>query len=73
MLNDQNIPLPDKPQRSPGFVQKQPPEVFCKKGVVKNFANFTGKHLCWSLFLITLQVFRPTTLLKRYSNTDVFL
>ena len=20
-----------------------------KKGVLKNFANFTGKHLCWSL------------------------
>ena len=22
-----------------------------KKGVLKNFANFTGKQLCWSLFL----------------------
>ena len=22
------------------------PEVFCKKGVLKNFAKFTGKHLC---------------------------
>ena len=30
-LNDQKIPLPDKSQRSPGFVQKQPPEVFCKR------------------------------------------
>ena len=20
-----------------------------KKGVLKNFSNFTGKHLCWSL------------------------
>ena len=29
-------------------MQKQPPEVFCKKGVLKNFANFTEKHLCWS-------------------------
>ena len=28
---------------------------FCKKGVLKSFANFTGKHLCWSLFLIKLQ------------------
>ena len=37
-------------------MQKQPPEVFCKKkGFLKNFADFTGKHLCWSLFLITLQ------------------
>ena len=24
--------------------------VFCKKGVLKNFAKFTGKHLCQSLF-----------------------
>ena len=39
-----------------------------KVGVVKNFANFTGKHLFWSLFLIKLQA-----LLKRDSNTGVFL
>ena len=26
-----------------------------KKAVLKIFANFTGKHLCWSLFLIKLQ------------------
>ena len=31
------------------------PEVLCKKIVFKNFAIFTGKHLCWSLFLIKLQ------------------
>ena len=24
------------------------PEVFCKKGVLRNFAKFTGKHLCQS-------------------------
>ena len=24
-------------------------EVFCKKGVLRNFAKFTGKHLCQSL------------------------
>ena len=30
--------------------QKQPPEVFFKKGVLKNFAKFTGKHLYHSLF-----------------------
>ena len=24
-------------------------------GVLKNFTNFTGKHLCWSLFLMKLQ------------------
>ena len=30
-------------------VQKQPPEMFCKIGVLKNFAKFTGKHLCQRL------------------------
>ena len=30
--------------------QKQPPEVFCEKGVPRNFANITGKHLSQSLF-----------------------
>ena len=24
--------------------------MFCKKGVLRNFAKFTGKHLCQSLF-----------------------
>ena len=43
-----------------------------EKTVLKNFAIFTGKHLCWSLFLIKLQDFRPATLLERDSNTDVF-
>ena len=30
--------------------QKQSPEVFCKKGTLRNFAKFTGTHLCQSLF-----------------------
>ena len=29
--------------------QKQLSEVFYKKGIYKNFAKFTGKHLCQSL------------------------
>ena len=49
------------------------PKVLCKKSVFKNLANFTEKQLCRSLFLIKLQAFRPATLLKRVSNTDVFL
>ena len=28
-----------------GNGQKQPPDVFYKKGVLRNFAKFTGKHL----------------------------
>ena len=31
-------------------IQKQPPEVFHKKGILKNFAKFTGKPLYPSLF-----------------------
>ena len=34
------------------------PEVFCKKGILGNFAKFTGKHLCKSRL-------RPATLLKK--------
>ena len=73
MLNEQKIPLPNEPQRSPGFVQKQSPEVLCKKKCSQKFANFTGKHQCWSLFLIKLQAFRPATLLKSDYNNGVFL
>ena len=36
-------------------------QMFFKIGVLKNFAIFTGKSLCWSLFLIKL--------LKRNTNT----
>ena len=32
------------------FLQKQPPEVFYKKGVLRNFTKFAGKHQCQSLF-----------------------
>ena len=28
-----------------------------EKAVLKNFALFTGKHLCWNLLLIDLQDF----------------
>ena len=27
--------------------QKQAPDVFCKKGILRNFTKFTEKHLCW--------------------------
>ena len=34
-------------------IQRQPPKVFFNTGVLKNFANFTGKH---QLYLINLQL-----------------
>ena len=41
------------------------PEVFCKKGVLRNFSKFTGKHLCQSLFFNKVASLRPKTLLKK--------
>ena len=41
--------------------------MFFKIGVLKNFGNFTGKHLYWSLF--KLQLWRVVTLSRRDSNT----
>ena len=31
-------------------IQKHPSELFCKKGVLRNFTKYTWKHLCQSLF-----------------------
>ena len=39
--------------------QKQPPEVFYKKGVFRNFAKFTGKHLCQSFFFNKVADVKP--------------
>ena len=34
-------------------------DVFCKKGVLRNFAKFTGKHLCQSLYFNKVAGLRP--------------
>ena len=46
--------------------------MYFRIGALKDFAIFTEKHLCWSLFLINIQAWRPATLLKRDSNIGVF-
>ena len=56
------------------YFKKQPPEVFYKKAVLKNLAMFTTRKQLWcSLFLSKLHTLRPVALLKRGSNTGVFL
>ena len=35
------------------------------KGVLRNFAKFTGKHLCQSLFFNKIASLRPATLLRK--------
>ena len=48
-------------------------KMFFKIGALKNFANFTGKHLCWmeSLFNKVAGLKRSATLLKR-DSTQMF-
>ena len=38
---------------------------FVKRGVHKNFAKFTGQHLCWSFFFNKVTGLRSATLLKK--------
>ena len=45
------------------FVQKQPPELFNKKGVLRNSTKFTGKRLCQRLAFNNVASLRPATLL----------
>ena len=40
-------------------IRSSRPEMFCKKGVLKNFAKFTGKHLSQSLFFHKVADLRP--------------
>ena len=41
------------------------PEVFCKKGALRNFAKFTGKHLRQSLFFNKIEDLNPATSSKK--------
>ena len=41
------------------------PDVFCNKGVLKNFRKFKEKNLCWSLYFTNIAGLRPATLLKK--------
>ena len=48
-------------------------QVFCKEGVLENFAKFTGKHLCQSLFFNKVAGLGLRPYLKRGSGRSVFL
>ena len=49
-------------------MQKQPSEGFFKKSFMRNFPEFTKKHLCWNLFFDKVKLCRSATSLK-YWNT----
>ena len=46
---------------------------FIKKIVLKNFAIFTEKQLCWNLFFDKNADLHACNFIKRYSATQVFL
>ena len=54
-------------------VQKQSPRGVLQKGVLRDSANFIGKHLRQSFFFNKSAGLRPATYLKSDSGTGVFL
>ena len=50
---------------SDSFFRSSRPDVFHKKGVLRNFAKSTRKHLCQSFFFNKVAGLRPATLLKK--------
>ena len=43
-----------------------------RQSALENLASFTEKHLCWSLFLISLQACGPEAFLKRDFSASIF-
>ena len=43
-----------------------------KRDVLRNFAKFTGKHLCQNVLFKNVAGLRPATLLKKETLTHVF-
>ena len=41
------------------------PNVFCEKGFLRNFAKFTGRHLCQSFLFNKVAGLKPATLFKK--------
>ena len=53
------------PPIKPQYSRSSRPEVFYKQSVLRNFAKFTEKHLCQSLFFNKVAGLRPAALLKK--------
>ena len=51
------------------YFRSNSPEVFCKKGVLRNSAKFTGEQLCQSLFFNKVAGFRPLVCNFIYKET----
>ena len=53
------------------FQRSSCPEVFCKKGVLRNVIKFTRKHLCQSLFFDKVAGLRHATLIIKETLAQV--
>ena len=53
-------------------IRSSRPWVFYKKGVLKDFPKFTGKHFCRALFFNKITAQRPATLLKKRIRNRCF-
>ena len=70
----ENCFLREYSKRKLDYIRSSRPEAFCKIGVLRNFAKFTGKQLCQSLFFNKVAGLWSTTLLKkRDPGTGVLL
>ena len=52
-------------QSMPRSLRSNRQDVFYEKGVLKNLAKFTGKHLCQSLLFNKVSGLKSATLFKR--------
>ena len=61
-------------QKKSAIIKNSQPEVFCQKGVFKNLANFTRKHLCQSIFFNNAAGLRPEAynFIKKETLAQVF-
>ena len=57
------------------FYESSRPDVFCKKGVLRNFGKFTGKHSCQRLYFnkVAGQAFLLWNLCRKSFRRRVFL
>ena len=53
-------------------MQKQHRECSIRKGILRNFARFTGKQMCQILVFNKVAGLRPATLLKKEAHAQVF-
>ena len=64
MLNDQSITSPHNPDLL-GLIRSSHRRCSVKTGFLKNIANFTGKHLCWSFFLSNVEGLQACNFIKK--------